>query len=84
MAEATSKSFYIVFGPLLAHTQNFVQIGRKAQKLKIFAVGRFWLVGPVGQKMVVHISNLFYVVFVPFSAPIPNVIQIGQKRNLKC
>ena len=76
MAEATSKSFYIVFGPLLAHTQNFVQIGRKAQKLKIFAFGRFWLVGVVGQKMAVATSNSIHVLFGPLLAPIPNFIQI--------
>ena len=39
-------------------------------------VGRFWLVGPVGQKMAVAISNSFYVVFCPILAPIPNFIQI--------
>ena len=45
------------------------------------AVGRFWLVGLVGQKMVVAILNFFYVVFVPSLAPLPNFIQIGQKTQ---
>ena len=73
------NSFYVVFAPLLAPISNFMQIGRKTQKLKIFTIGRFWLVRLVGQKMVVAISNLFYVVFVPLLGPIPNFIQIGQK-----
>jgi len=47
--------------------------------LKIFAIGQFWLVWLVGQKMVVGISNTFYVVFGPLLAPIPNFIEIGQK-----
>ena len=40
-----------------------------------------WLVGLVGQKMVVGISNSFYVVFGPLLAPMPNFIQIGQKTQ---
>ena len=44
-------------------------------------MGRLWLVGPVGQKMVVGISNSFYLVFAPFLAPMPNFIQIGQKTQ---
>ena len=47
--------------------------------MKISTIGRFWLVGLVGQKMVVGISNSFYVVFGPSLAPIPNCIQIGWK-----
>jgi len=63
---------------------NFIQIGQKTQKLEIFTFGRFWLVGLVGRKMVVGISNSFYVVFAPSLAPIPNFIQIGGKtRKLK-
>ena len=58
---------------------NFIQIGQKTQKLEIFTFGRFWLVGLVGQKMVVGISNSFYVVFAPLLAPIPNFIQIEWK-----
>ena len=44
---------------------NFIQIGRKTQKLKIFAIGRFWSVGLVGRKMVAatsNIRNLFFMV----------------------
>ena len=36
------KLIYVVFAPLLAPTPNFVQI----------TIGRFWLVGLVGQKKV--------------------------------
>ena len=61
--------------------QNFIQIGQKTQKLEIFTFGRFWLVGLVGRKMIVGISNSFYVVFAPLLAPIPNFIQIGQKTQ---
>ena len=75
--------------------QNFIQIGQKTQKLEIFTFGRFWLVGLVGWKMSVGISNSFYVVFAPFTrhefktwfvfgsllALIPNFIQIGQKTR---
>ena len=39
----------------------------------------FWLIGLVGRKMVVGISNSFYVVFAPLLAPKKNFIQIGQK-----
>ena len=49
----------------------------------MFAIGRFWLVGLVGRKMGVGISNSFYVVFGPLLAPIPNFIQIGQKTEVK-
>ena len=65
MVVGISNSFFVVFGPSLAPTPNFIEIGRKTQKLKIFAIGRFWLVGLVGQKMVVGISNSPYVVFAP-------------------
>ena len=78
-----SCSFSVVFYPILATIPNFIQIGRKTQKLKIFAIGRFWLVGLVGRKMVVGISNSFYVVFGPLIALIPNFIQIGQKTQIK-
>ena len=47
------NSFYIVFAPLLALIPNFIQIGWKTQKLKIFTIGQFWLVRLVGQKKVV-------------------------------
>ena len=57
----------------------FIQIGQETQKLEIFTFGRFWLVGLVGQKMVVSISNSFYLVFSPCLAPLPNFIQIGRK-----
>ena len=76
-----TKSFYIVFGPSLAPIPNFIEIGQKTQKLKIFAIGQFWLVGLVGRKIVVGISNSFYVVFGPLLAPKPNFIQIGQKTQ---
>ena len=81
MAVAISNSFYGFFCPILAPIANFIQIGWKTQKLKIFAIGRFWLVGLVGQKMTVAISNSFYVVFCPILAPIPNFIQIGWKTQ---
>ena len=61
MVVAISNLFNVVFGPLLAPMQNFIQIRQKTQKLKIFTVGRFWLVGLVSQKMVVATSNLFDV-----------------------
>ena len=54
-----SNSFYIVFYPMLAPIPNFIQIGRKTQKLKIVAFGRFWLVGLVGRKMVAATSNIW-------------------------
>ena len=54
MIEATSNSFYVVFGPLLAPIPNFVHIGRKAQKLKICTIGWFWLVGVVGKTSLVN------------------------------
>ena len=53
----------------------------KTQKLKIFAIGRLWLVGLVGRKMAVGISNSFYVVFGQLLAPIPNFIQIRLKTQ---
>ena len=81
MVVGISNSFYVVFGPLLAPIPNFIQIGRKTQKLIIFAIGRFWLVGLVGRKLVVAIANSFYVVFGPLLATIPNFIQIGQKTQ---
>ncbi len=65
IAVAISNSFYVVFGPILAPIPNFIQIGQKTQKLKIFAIGRCWLVGLVGRKMVVGISNSFYINFLP-------------------
>ena len=72
---------HVVFCPILNPIPNFIQIGWKTQKLKIFAIGRFWLVGLVGQKMTVAISNSFYVVFSPILAPIPNFIQIAWKTQ---
>ena len=48
----------------MAPIQNFIQIGFKT-KLKYFAIGRFRLVGLVGQLIAVPIYNLFYVVFGP-------------------
>ena len=65
---------------IISHT-NFHPNGMKNTKLKIFGIGQFWLVGLVGQKMVVGISNSFYVVFGPILAPIPNFIQIGRKTQ---
>ena len=35
----------------------------KNTKLEIFTFGQFWLVGLVGRKMVVGISNLFFFIF---------------------
>ncbi len=64
------NSFYVIFGPLLAPSPNFIQIGRKTQKLIIFAIGRFWLVGLVGRKMVAATSNIRFL---------PNLNQIGWK-----
>ena len=58
MVVGISNSFYVVFGPLLAPIQNFIQIGQKTQKLKIFTIGRFWLVGLAGQKMFAATSNI--------------------------
>ena len=75
------NSFYVVFGTLLAPIPNLIKIRWKTQKLKIFTIGRFWLVGLVGQKMVERISNSFYAVFEPSLTPIPNFIQIGWKTQ---
>ena len=41
--------------------------GLTNSKLKDFAVGRFWPVGLVGQKIAAAILNSFYVVFWPIS-----------------
>ena len=49
--------------------------------ISILSISRFWLVGVVGQKMTIAISNSFYVVFCPILAPIPNFIQIGGKMQ---
>ena len=76
-----SNSFYIIFCPILAPIPNFIQIGWKTQKLKFPTIGRFWSVGPVGQKMVVGIRNSFYVIFGTLLAPTPNFIQIGRKTQ---
>ena len=57
-AVATSNSFFVV-----VHLPNFIQIGQKTKRLKIFAVSRLWLVGPVSKRIAVFISNSFYVVF---------------------
>ena len=51
MVVGNYNSFCVVFGPLLAPIPNFIQIGQKTQKLKIFTFGRFWLVRLVGRKM---------------------------------
>ena len=77
MVVAISNLLNVVFGPLLAPMQHFIQIRQKTQKLKIFTISQFWLVGLVGQKMVVATLNSFYDVFGPLLAPIPNFIQIG-------
>ena len=66
---------YVLSRPFTPHA------GQKTQKLKLFAIGRFWLVGLVDRKMVVGISNSFYVVFGPLLAPIPNFKYIGQKTQ---
>ena len=58
MVVGISNSFYVVFGPMLASIPNFIQIGQKTQKLTIFVIGRFWLVWPVGRKMVAATSNI--------------------------
>ena len=50
-------------------------------KLKDFTIGRFWLVGLVGQKVAVAISNSFHIVFRPTSAPMPNFIRIRWKTQ---
>ena len=60
---------------------SFIQNGQKTQKLTIFAISRFWLVGLVGQKMIVGFSNPFYVVFGPLLTPMPNIVQIGRKTQ---
>ena len=73
--------YHVIFGPLLAHMPNLIQIGQKTQKLEIFTFSRFWLVELVAQEMVVGIQNSFSVVFTPLLAPIPNFILIGQKTQ---
>ena len=77
MVVGVLNSFYVVFAPLLAPIPNFILIGQKTQKLEIFTLGRFWLVGLVGRKMVVGLLNLFHVAFAPLLAPILNFIQNG-------
>ena len=52
-----SNSFYVVFCLIVVRILSFIQIGQKIYKLKIIALGRLWLVSPVGQKMAVFISN---------------------------
>ena len=37
--------------------------------ISILSISRFWLVGLVGKKMAVAISNSFYVVFLPNFSP---------------
>ena len=69
-----SYAFFVILGPLLSPKPNFIQNGQTMQKLKIFAVGGFWLVGLVGKKMVVDISYPSYVMLGPLLAPIPNFI----------
>ena len=81
MVVAISNSCYVVYCFLLDPISNFIKIGWKTQKLKIFYIGRFWLVGLVGRKMLVGISNSFYVVFGPILVPIPNFIKIGRKTQ---
>ena len=54
---------------------NVIQIGQKT----IFCIGQFWLVGWVGQKMVVGISNSFYEVFPPLFPP----YQVSSKSDEK-
>ncbi len=48
MVAGISNSFYVVFAPLLAPQENFIQIGQKTRKLEIFI---FWsiLVGRAGK-----------------------------------
>ena len=76
-----SNSFYVVFYPILAPIPNFIQIGRKIQKLKIFSIGLFWLVGLVGRKMDEGISNSFYVVFV-LVAQLTKTVQVIENFQL--
>ena len=52
MVAGISKSFYEVFGPLLAPIPNFIQTRQKTPKLRIFAIGQLRLVVLVGRKMV--------------------------------
>ncbi len=49
--------------------------------VSLVTIGQFWLVAPVGQKVVVAIWNLFHDVFGPLLAPIPTFIQFGQKTQ---
>ena len=84
MVATTSNIRKLIRGSLMTSVPNLNQNGQKMAKLahfEIFAIGRFWWVGLVGQNMVVGISNSFYVVFAPLLAPIPNFIQIGQKTQ---
>ena len=55
-------------------------------KQKCFAIGRFRLVGVVGRKIVIGLSNSFYVVFCSILAPIPDFNQVlvgraGRSKN---
>ena len=42
---------------------------------------RFWLAGPVSQKIAVNISNSFYLFFSPIQVPKLNLIKIGCKTQ---
>ena len=49
--------------------------------MRSFAIGQFWLVRLVRQKMVVGVSYSFPVILSPFISTIPNFIQIGPKTR---
>ena len=49
--------------------------------VNFISISRLWLVRPIGQEMVVAISNLFNVVLGPLLAPMQNFIQIRQKTQ---
>ena len=65
----------------MTYVPSLNQIGIKLTKLAHFETFpkniEIWLVGLVGQKMVVAILNSFYIIFLPFLAPKPNFIKIG-------
>ena len=73
------KLILCCFCPIISPHTKFHP--NRTKKIEIFTFGQFWLVGLVGQKMVVSILNSFYVVYALLLAPIPNFNKIGQKTR---
>ena len=61
----------------LAPKPDFIQIGQKTQKLEIFSIGRFWLVGLVGREIYAAISKIRILSRGLQMTSVPNFNQIG-------